>query len=188
MCPHSPEGQPYPGLHQKKHGQQEKEGDPAPLLCAGETSPGVLERCGPVGKHPEEGHRTDPRDGTSPLQGQAERLGLLNPEKRRLWGDLTLAFHYLKRGYQKEGDKLHSRVCWDRTKRSDSKQKERRFRLDIRKMFFTISVMRHWDRLPKEVVGVTSLDTFKVRLEELWETWSSCRCPYSLQETRLDNL
>jgi len=34
-------------------------------------------------------------------------------------------------------------------------------------MFFTISVMRHWDRLPREVVGVASLDTFKVRLEEL---------------------
>ena len=29
MCPHSPECQPYPGLHQKKRGQQSKGGDPA---------------------------------------------------------------------------------------------------------------------------------------------------------------
>ena len=72
MCPHSPESQLYPGLHQKKHGQQGKGGDPAPLLCAGETSPGVLhlsvqQKCGPVGVHPEEGHKNDPRDGTPPL-------------------------------------------------------------------------------------------------------------------------
>ena len=32
----------------------------------------VQERHGPVGAHPEEGHKNDPRDGTPPLQGQAE--------------------------------------------------------------------------------------------------------------------
>ena len=33
LCLHSPESQLHPGLHQKKHGQQGKGGDPAPLLC-----------------------------------------------------------------------------------------------------------------------------------------------------------
>ena len=42
MHPCSPESQPYPGLHQKKCGQQGEGGDPIPLLCIGETSPGVL--------------------------------------------------------------------------------------------------------------------------------------------------
>jgi len=82
VCPHSLESQPYPGLHQKKHGQQVEGGDPAPLLCSGDTSCGVLcpdvkssleERCGPVGAHPDEGHKNDPRDGTPVLRGQAER-------------------------------------------------------------------------------------------------------------------
>ena len=37
-----PRGQPYPRLHQEKHGQQVEGGDSAPVLCPGETSPGVL--------------------------------------------------------------------------------------------------------------------------------------------------
>jgi len=34
MCARSPEGQPYPGLHQKKRGQQVEGGESAPLLCS----------------------------------------------------------------------------------------------------------------------------------------------------------
>ena len=37
--------------------------------------------------------------------------------------------------------------------------------------------MRHWYRLPREVVDVPSLETFKVRLNRALSTWSSCRCP-----------
>jgi len=42
VCTRSPEGQPYPGLHQEKHGHQVEGGDPASLLCSGETPPGAL--------------------------------------------------------------------------------------------------------------------------------------------------
>jgi len=38
----SPERQLYLGLHQKKYGQQSEGGDPTPLPCTGEASPGVL--------------------------------------------------------------------------------------------------------------------------------------------------
>jgi len=45
------------------------------------------------------------------------------------------------------------------------KVKEGRFSLDMRKKSFSLKVMGHWDRLPREVVDAPSLETFKVRLD-----------------------
>ncbi|KAK4822077.1 hypothetical protein QYF61_009338 [Mycteria americana] len=69
-------------------------------------------------------------------------LGLFSLEKRRLRGDLIALYNCLKGG------------C-----------REGRFRLDIRKNYFTERVIKHWNRLPREGVEPPSLEVFKSRVD-----------------------
>ena len=125
MCPGSPESQPYPGLHQKQHGQLVRE--VILSLCSVLVRP-HLEHCIQMWS-PQ--HRRDmdlleciQRRTTKLIQGvehfsgenSVRELGLCSLEKRRLRGDLRAVCQYLKRSYRKEGDRLFSRDCGNRTR------------------------------------------------------------------------
>jgi len=82
-----------------------------------------------------------------------------------LWVDLLAAFQYLKGPYKKAREGLLTRAWSDGTRGNGFKLKEGKFRLATRKKFFTLRVVMHWHRLPREAVAAASLAVFKVRLD-----------------------
>ena len=58
---------------------------------------------------------------------------------------MTVTYQYRRGSYRKEGGRLFSRVCCDRTRENDFNFTERRFKLDIRKKSFTVREVRHWN-------------------------------------------
>ncbi|PKU47329.1 hypothetical protein llap_2354 [Limosa lapponica baueri] len=105
--------------------------------------------------------------GLEPLSSEdrLSELGLFSLEKRRLQEDLMAESQYLKGAYRGAGEGLFVREWSNRTRSDGFKLKEGTLRLGIRKKFFTLRVVRHWNRLPREVVDAPSLEVFTARLD-----------------------
>ena len=115
---------------------------------------------------PEEGQEDAQRAGAPLLWRQIKgvRLVLLREEKAE--GDLTVALQYLEGAYKQEGNQFFTWSDSDKTGTNVFKLKEGRFRLGVSRKFFTQRAVRHWIRLPREVVDAPSLEVFKARPDE----------------------
>ena len=96
---------------------------------------------------------------------QLRTLVLPSLEKRKLRGDLMALYSFLRRGSEEGGAELFTLVSRDRMRGNGSKLHQGRYKLGIRKLFFTKRAVEHWNRHPREVVDTPSLSVFKRHLD-----------------------
>ena len=110
---------------------------------------------------PEEGNQDGERLEGKTYEEQLRSLGLFSLEKRRL-RDKLMAVHTFLKGRSRGGDAdLLSLVTSNRTRGNGRNLSQGKFRLNIRKRFFTERVVGHWNRLPRELVAAPNLSEFK---------------------------
>lgn len=80
-------------------------------------------------------------------------LGYFSLEKRILWGDIIAAFLFLNGAHKKDREEIFKMAYSDRTRDNVFKLTDGKFRVVIRKEFFTVRVVRHRNMLSQRSCG-----------------------------------
>lgn len=151
---------------------QRRVGSP-PLLSADEATTGLLcpvlgspvcESCGQAGEILIKGHRGVARLEDLSYQ-EAEWAGTVQPAEEKAQGNLIQVYKYLKRGCKENKNSSFQWCPVTLPMAMGTKMKHRRLCQNIRKHLFTVSVTKHWHRLPSGVVVSPSLEIFRTCLD-----------------------
>ena len=93
-----------------------------------------------------------------------KKLCLFTLERRMVQRGL-MAFQHLKGTYKLEEDRLFTHSDSDRIKGNVFKLEEGKINLNVRMKVCTQRAVRHWNKLPREVVDAPSLEVYKARLD-----------------------
>ena len=93
-------------------------------------------------------------------------LGLFSLEKRRPRGDLINVCKYHKCERQRDIANFFSAVCRDWTRGNSLNLEHRKLLTNVQKNFFMVRVTEHWNRLPRWVLESSSLEIFKILMDQ----------------------
>ena len=101
-----------------------------------------------------------------PYEERLKRLNLITLEQRRLRGDLIEVFKLVKGFEDMDYKKLFKIHDINITRGHSYKFFTPHARLDVRKQFFSIRVIKHWNRLPDKAVNAESINCFKKEIDQ----------------------
>lgn len=102
--------------------------------------------------------------------------GLCSLQKKRMGGNLSNAYKYLKGLCKGSRDMVFSEGPSARTRGSGHKVEQKRLRLSIRQLFCAVAVTERWHRLPSELADSPLWRSSTATMTEAWATCS--RCPW----------
>ena len=101
-----------------------------------------------------------------PYEKRLQDLNLFSLHKRRLREDVVACYKLVRGDQQALGESLFPRALPGMTRNNGHKLAEGKFRLDIRRRYFTVRAARIWNQLPGEVVLAPTLGVLKRGLDE----------------------
>ncbi len=102
------------------------------------------------------------------LQERLEKLSLFSLARRRLRGDLILAYNLSNGSFGLPIEEFCTRPPCSSLRGHSLKLHHRWFRLNRRKAAFSVRIVEPWNKLPAFVVGSPSVEVFKSRLDGCW--------------------